>query len=158
MFSFDVFFECVLASLFHCFFEGRTLDFLDFSAHTRCFMRFLLNRRFWTSIKKSSIFDRFWEAKTMKNWLKIVFEKIFFFMIEFESFSNDFRWIFIDFGRPGGVEKSIKNRKNRVRDAFGVRLWFIIEFGMILYWFWPDFLKIFDQMLLNFGLLRHALG
>ena len=45
-FVFDVFFEYVLASVFHCFFEGQTLDFLDFSAHARCFMRFLLNRRF----------------------------------------------------------------------------------------------------------------
>ena len=52
-FFFNIFFKCVLASLFHCFFEGRTLDFLDFSAHTQCFMRFLLNRRFWTRIKKS---------------------------------------------------------------------------------------------------------
>ena len=64
-------FECVLASLFHCFFEGRTLDFIDFSAHTRCFMRFLLNRRFLNKHQKIIDFRSFLggqnDEKSIKN-------------------------------------------------------------------------------------------
>ena len=63
--------------------------------------------------------------------------------------------ILLDFGRPKNFQKSIKNRKNRVRDDFVVRLKFMIvfgsdfgaildDFGWILGGFWEDFGRILE--------------
>ena len=55
-------------------------------------------------------------------------------------------------------KKSKKSSSGRFRSAFVIRYRFWNDFVLILTRFVDDFLKIFDQMLLNFGLLRHALG
>ena len=64
--------------------------------------------------------------------------------------------ILLDFGRPKNFQKSIKNRKNRVRDDFVARLKFMIvfgvdfgailvDFGWILEGFWQDFGRIWER-------------
>ena len=62
---------------------------------------------------------------------------------------------------PGGRKidkKSKKSSSARFWNAFVICYRFRNDFVLILTRFVDDFLKIFDQMLLNFGLLRHALG
>ena len=94
----------------------------------------------------------------MKNRKKIVLKIMCFFDIDFLAFFFsdfcDLGWIL---GGPRGLQKSIKNRKNRVQDAFGARLKFSIDFesdfgailhdfGRILDGFWEDFGKIFGRI------------
>ena len=45
----------------------------------------------------------------------------------------------IDFGRPRGIQKSMKNRKNRVRDDFEARLGFWTDLGNDFGMIWDDF-------------------
>ena len=52
-----------------------------------------------------------------------------FLDIDFSSLFFDFSWFWLDFGRPRGLQKSIKNRKNRVRGGFGTRLGSGLDFG-----------------------------
>ena len=60
-------------------------------------------------------------------------------------------------GRPRGSQKSIKNQKNRVRDAFGAHFGFFIdlgndfgaiggEFGWILDGFWNGLGEILEAL------------
>ncbi len=80
----------------------------------------------------------------MKNREKMVLKAMCFFDIDFSSLFFDFSRFWLDFGRPQRLQKSIKNRKNRVRDGFGTRLGSSIDlgpdFGAIL----VDFGRIFD--------------
>ena len=68
----------------------------------------------------------------MKNQENMVLKNICFFNIVFSTFFGGFWQFWMDFGRLGGFQKSIKNRKNRVRDAFDTRLRFLILFGKVL--------------------------
>ena len=83
----------------------------------------------------------------MKNRRKSVFKNICFFAIDFLTFFFDFLRFWLDFGRPWALQKLAKNRKNRVRarknrvqDALGTRLGFLIDFEAIF----GDFGWIFD--------------
>ena len=80
-----------------------------------------------------------------------------FFNIDFLAFFCDFFGFLVDFGGPRGLQKSIKNRKNRVRDGFGTCLGSSIDFGhdfgaiwvdlgRILDGFWEDLGKIFGRI------------
>ena len=93
----------------------------------------------------------------MKNREKKVLQTMCFFDIDFSSLFFDFSRFWLDFGRPRRLKKSIKNRKNRVRDGFGTCLessidvghdfgaiW--VDFGRILDGFWQDFGKIFGRI------------
>ena len=70
MFFFDVFFEGVLASLFHCFFEGRTLDFINFSAHAvfyEAFTKSTFLNKYQKIIDFQSFFGGQNDEKSIKN-------------------------------------------------------------------------------------------
>ena len=81
-----------------------------------------------------------------------------FFNIDFLAFFFDFFGFLVDFGGPRGLQKSIKNRTNRVRDGFGARVGSSIDFGSdfgailvdffgwILDGFWEDFGWIFGRI------------
>ena len=69
----------------------------------------------------------------------------------------------LDFGRARELQKSIKNRKNRVRDDFVARLKFridfggdfeaiLVDFGWILEGFWKDLGRILGKFLEEFDL------
>ena len=66
------------------------------------------------------------DEKSIKNGV----EKCVFFLLPFSGVFLRFFEILLDFGRPKNFQKSIKNRKNRVRDDFVVRLKFMIVFGV----------------------------
>ena len=85
-----------------------------------------------------------------------------FFDIDFSSFFFGFSRFWLDFGRPRGVKKSIKNQKNRVRDGFGAHLGssidfghdfgaILMDFGRILEGFWKDFGRILGGFWEDFG-------
>ena len=76
----------------------------------------------------------------MKNQKKKVLKTLCFFDIDFSSLFFDFSRFWLDFGRPRRFQKSIKNRKNRVRGDFGTRLGSSIDLG-------PDF----GAILVDFG-------
>ena len=91
----------------------------------------------------------------MKNRRKMVLKNIIFWNVELGAFFFGFWRFWLDFGRPRDVQKLATNRKNRVRDALGTRLGFLIDFGSdfgaifgdfgwILDAFWKDFWKIFE--------------
>ena len=65
----------------------------------------------------------------MKNQKKKVLKILCFFDIDFSSLFFDFSRFWLDFGKPRRLQKSIKNRRNRVRDGFGTRLGSSIDFG-----------------------------
>ena len=65
----------------------------------------------------------------MKNREKIVLKTMCFFDIDFSSLFFDFSRFWLDCGRPRGVQKLAKTRKNHVRDTLGTRLGFLIDFG-----------------------------
>ena len=74
----------------------------------------------------------------MKNREKKVLKTMCFFDIDFSSLFFDVSRFWFDFGRPRKLQKSIKNRKNRVRDGFGTRLGSSIDLG-------PDFGAILED-------------
>ena len=76
----------------------------------------------------------------MQNREEMVLKTMYFFDIEFSSLFFDFSRFWLDFGRPRRLKKSIKNRKNRVRDGFGTCLGSSVDLG-------PDF----GAMLVDFG-------
>ena len=84
--------------------------------------RILQNRRFQKMIKKRSILDPFWDAKTMKIGQKLVSKNMFFFIIEFSTLFFDFGSILGGPGGPGPSKKSTKMLKKwilgRVWDAY----------------------------------------
>ena len=97
-----------------------------------------------------------------KNRGKSVFKNICFFAIDFLAFFFDFLRFWLDFGRPWALQKLAKNRKNRIRDAFGMRFGFFIdfgsdfgavlaEFGWILNGFLGRFLKLFGRIWVTFS-------
>ena len=69
---------------------------------------------------------------------------MWFFNFDFFSFFFDFSRFWLDLGRPRGLKKSIKNRKNRVRDGFGTRLGSSIDFGHDFGPIFVDFARILD--------------
>ena len=75
------------------------------------------------------IFESFSEAKTTKNRERMVLTSVCFFYFDFPSFFFSFLRFLFDFGKLLDVQKSKKNRKNRVRDAFGARFAFFFDFG-----------------------------
>ena len=86
----------------------------------------------------------------MKNREKMVLKTMCFFYFVFFAFFCDFSRFWLDFGRPRGLKKSIKNRKNRVRNGFGTCLGssidfghdfgaILVDFGWVLDGFWKDF-------------------
>ena len=105
-FFFDVFFECVSASIFNGFWEARNLKNSNFASTGA---RFLQNRRFRKSIEQISILESLSGAKTMKNREKKVLKTMCFFDIDFSSFFFDFSRFWLDFGKPRRLKKSIKN-------------------------------------------------
>ena len=105
-FFFDAFFECVLASILERILEARTLKNRDFPIGK---LRFSQNRRFWKSSEKTSILESFSEAKSKKNRGKIILKIMCFFDIVFLAFFFGFLRFWLDFGTPGGLQKSIKN-------------------------------------------------
>ena len=128
-FFFDAFFECVLASIFGRFLEAPNPE----NVHgATAGARFSQNRRFRKKNEKTSILESFSEAKTMKNRKKMVLKTMCFFDIDFSSLFFDFSRFWLDFGRPRRLQKSIKNRENRVWGDFGTRLGSNIDLG-------PDF-------------------
>ena len=80
----------------------------------------------------------------MKNREKRVLKTMCFFDIDFSSLFVDFLQFWLDFGRPRRLKKSIKNRKNRVRDGFGACLGSSIDFGHDFGAIWMDFGRILD--------------
>ena len=97
-----------------------------------------------------------------KNRGKSVFKNICFFAIDFLTFFFDFLRFWLDFGRPWALQKFAKNRKNRIRDAFGMRFGFfkdfgsdfgavLAEFGWILNGFLGRFLKLFGRIWVTFN-------
>ena len=68
----------------------------------------------------------------MRNREKMVLKAMCFLDIDFSSLFFDFSRFWLDFGKPRRLQKSIKNRKNRVRGRFGTRLGSSIDLG-------PDF-------------------
>ncbi len=162
-FFFDVFFECVSASIFGRFLEAPNPE----NVHgATAGARFSQNRRFRKKSEKTSILESFSEAKTMKNRKKMVLKTMCFFDIDFSSLFFGFSRFWLDFGRPRGVKKSIKNRKNRVRDGFGARLGssidfghdfgaILMDFGRILEGFWKDFGRILGRFLEGFDLTNN---
>ena len=89
-------------------------------------------------------------------------EKHVFFTSIFLQFFSGFLRFLVDFGRPRGLQKSIKNRTNRIRDAFGTRLRFFIVwgtvldgfgkgFGRVLGGFWTDLGRILRDFFKLFG-------
>ena len=91
----------------------------------------------------------------MKNHDKIVLKSMLFLISNFKRFFFGFLRFWLHFGRPRGLQKSIKIDKNRVRGAYGARLGFWIVFGMVLAAFWEGFGKIFGR---RFGEIRHNFG
>ncbi len=87
----------------------------------------------------------------MKNREKKVLKTMCFFDIDFSSFFFDFSRFWFDFGRPRRLKKSIKNRKNRVRDGFGMCLGSSIDLGHDLGAIWMDFGRILDGFWEDFG-------
>ena len=71
--------------------------------------------------RKNVDFGVAFEAQTKKNREKMVLKNMCFSNIDFLAFFFDFLRFGVDFGRPWAFQKSIKNRKNRVRGAFGTR-------------------------------------
>ena len=86
-FFFDVFFECVSASIFHGFWKARTLQNSDFTIGKPQFSQ---NRRFRKKCEKTSILEWFWEAKTAKNREKMMSKNVCFFNIDFFALFCDF--------------------------------------------------------------------
>ena len=87
----------------------------------------------------------------MKNREKMVLKTMCFLDIDFSSLFFGFSRFWLDFGRPRGLQKSIKNRKNRVRDAFGARSRFFIDFGSDFGPLLGDFGWILDGFREGFG-------
>ena len=94
----------------------------------------------------------------MRNREKKVLKTMCFFDIDFSSHFFGFFRFRLDFGRPRGLQKSIKNRKNRVRHAFGARSRFFIDFGSDFGallgdfgWFLDGFQKGFGRIFATFG-------
>ena len=80
-----------------------------------------------------------------------------FLNVGFLAFFSGFFWFWLDFGKRRGFQKFIQNSKNRVRDAFGARLGFLIDsgsnFGAIFGdfgWIWDGFWKDFEKILKAF--------
>ena len=152
-----------MASIFGCFLKARKLENSGFRISK---LQFSQNRRFRKKCEKTSILESFSEAKTTKNRQKVVLKNICFFGIDFLSFFFDFSRFWLDFGRPRRLKKSIKNRKNRVRDGFGTRLGssidfghdfgaILVNFGKILNGFWKDFGRILGRCLERFDLTNN---
>ena len=59
--------------------------------------------------------------------------------------------ILLDFGKPKNFQKSIKNRKNRVRDDVVARMIFMIDFGSDCGWMLVDFWLILGRFWKEFG-------
>ena len=88
----------------------------------------------------------------MKNRRKMVLKNIIFLNVELGAFFFFGFWRFwLDFGMPRDVQKLTKNRKNRVRDALGTRLGFLIDFGSDFGPIFGDFGWIFDGFWMDFG-------
>ena len=68
-------------------------------------------------------------SKKMRKIKRMVLTSVCFFYFDFSSFFFNFLRFLFDFGKLLDVQKSIKNRKNRVRDAFGARFAFFFDFG-----------------------------
>ena len=81
----------------------------------------------------------------------MVLKNVCFFNIDCLAFFCDFSGFGLDFGRPRAVKKLTKNRKNRVRDALGTRLGFLIDFGSDFGPIFGDFGWIFDGFWMDFG-------
>ena len=84
--------------------------------------RILQNRRFQKMIKKRSILDPFWDAKTMKIGQKLVSKNMFFFIIEFSMLFFDFGSILVGPGGPGPSKNSPKIVQDAQKSDFGMRL------------------------------------
>ena len=101
--------------------------------------RFLQNRCFQKVFETCSILVSFSGGQNDDKWRKHDVEKHVFLE---RRIWNDFFRIFailIDFGRPRGTQKSMKNRQNRVRDDFEARLGFWIDLGNDFGMIWNDF-------------------
>ena len=124
--------------------------------------RILQNRRFQKMIKKRSILDPFWDAKTMKIGQKLVSKNMFFFIIEFSTLFFDFGSILGGPGGPGPSKKSGKIDQDAQKMDFGACLgrvcflrWvlggFWEDFGRVLGRFWEDFARILGGFWKGFG-------
>ena len=107
--------------------------------------------------RKNFDFGVVFGGKNHEKSKKIGLKTMCFFYFVFLAFSCDFSRFWLDFGRPRGLKKSMKNRKNRVQDGFGTRLGssidfghdfgaILVDFGRILDGFWKDFGKIFGRI------------
>ena len=87
---------------------------------------------------------------------KMMLKTMCYSNIDFSSLFFEFLPFWLDFERPRDVPKLAKNRKNRVRDALGTRLGFLINFtsdfgaisvdlGWILNGFWIYFGRILGR-------------
>ena len=96
-----------------------------------------------------------------KSWNKLCWKACLFYIDFFAVFFGFLRFL-VDFGRPRGLQKSIKNRTNRIRDAFGTRLRFfsvlgtVLDgfgkgFGRVLGGFWTDLGRILRDFFKLFG-------
>ena len=84
----------------------------------------------------------------------MVLEIIIFWNVKFQAVSFFGVLQFgLDLGRPGAVQKSMKNWKNCVRDAFGAQLEFSYDFRngfeAILDGVWEEFARISDVFWLD---------
>ena len=101
---------------------------------------------FSKKVQKDIDFGVVFGSRNDEKSRKIGVQKHMFFCYRFLTFFFDFLRFWLDFGRPWAFQKLAKNRKNRIRDAFGMRFGFFIdfgavlaEFGWILNGFWADF-------------------
>ena len=82
-FFFDVFFECVLASILGGFLKAQDLKINDFPIGK---LQISQNRRFRKKYEKTWILESFSEAKTAKHREKMVLKNVCFFNIDFFAF------------------------------------------------------------------------
>ena len=94
----------------------------------------------------------------MTNQEKVVLKNMCFFNSVFLVLFFDFLQFWVDFGKPWALQKSVKNQKNWVRDAFGTRS--VLKegsgralgcFGRIFDDFLMDFVMIWERFLEGFG-------
>ena len=93
------------------------------------------------------IFASFLEVKGKQNREKMMLQSMLFSNVEFETFFFEFWRFWLDFGRPRGFQKSIKNQKNRVWEAFNARQRVRLVFGR----FWKGLGRVLGRFLEGVG-------
>jgi len=143
---FDVFFERVLASICHRFWEARNLKKYEkplvFPWFLLIFEKSMFPKKRWKKLDFSSIFGGQNHENSRKNGVeKYAFFLIWFFCVFFAVFLQ----FSLNFGRPGPSKNLKKYEKNEflkcsvLKDGSKrVQGRFCHAFSMVLNWFWKD--------------------